>query len=120
MPEARNAAALSFMIGGMYTLDGYSTLNSSPWTAQNFGADPEAMSALKKYVTHSVVFSLAFTATGSYLDNTWWPLIGSVAANIYLVWLYHDAARKGANAGRTGWGQTAKPQKGPVVWRGGA
>lgn len=112
-----HTAAISFLIGGMYTLDGFSTLNSSPWTAQNFGADPDAMKALKKYVAHAVAFSLAFTAVGSYVDRTWWPLIGSVAANSYLIWLYNDAAKKGESAGRTGWGQAAKPTKGPVVWR---
>lgn len=39
--SARGVAALLFLTSGMATFAAYSTLRSSPWTAENVGADLE-------------------------------------------------------------------------------
>jgi len=99
----RSVAALLFLTAAMTTLDAYSTLNSSPWTAENFGADPEKVSSLREYVGHAVVFSLGYAVVSAVIAESVYPIIGSAVANGYLVWLYERAAARGAAAGSAGW-----------------
>jgi hypothetical protein len=101
--SARAVGALLFMTSAMTTLDAYSTLNSSPWTAENFGADPEKAKSCKEYLAHSVVFSSAYALASAVIAGNWWPIVGSVGSNSYLVWLYHRALKRGAVAGSSGW-----------------
>jgi hypothetical protein len=101
--SARSVAALLFMTSAMTTLDAYSTLNSSPWTAENFGADPEKAKSCKEYLAHSVVFSSGYALFSAIIAGSWWPIIGSAGSNGYLVWLYHRALNRGAVAGSSGW-----------------
>ena len=101
-----NATALSallFMTAAMFTLDAYSTFESSPWTAENFGADPAKVKSCKEYLMHAVCFSLAYAAFSSLLAKSWWPLAGALVANAYLVWLYLRAIDRGKTTGSTGW-----------------
>lgn len=97
------AAALLFLQSGMMTLDAYSTFQSSPWTAENFGADPNKTKSAKEYLCHAVGFSLAYAIASAILAKSWWPVIGSVIANAYLVWLYLRALDRGKATGSTGW-----------------
>lgn len=107
MPSGTNAlAALLFMTSAMMTLDAYSTLESSPWTAENFGADPQKAKSCKEYLQHAVVYSMSYAVFSSYLARSWWPIIGAVVSNTYLIWLYLRALDRGKTAGSTGW---AKP-----------
>lgn len=99
----RAVSALLFMSSAMTTLDAYSTLNSSPWTAESFGGDPDKLASLKEYVAHAVVFSLAFAGISAWIAESWMPVVGSVGANAYLVWLYSRAANRAADKGSTGW-----------------
>lgn len=101
--EARAVSALLFMSSAMTTLDAYSTLNSSPWTAESFGGDPDKLDSLKEYVAHAVVFSLTFAGISAYLAGSWMPVVGSAAANAYLVWLYSRAAQRAQDRGSQGW-----------------
>lgn len=101
--SARAVGALLFMSSGMYTLDAYSTLNSSPWTAENFGADPEKAKSCKEYIAHAVVYSSTFALASAIISKSLWPIVGSVANNAYLVWLYKRALDRGAVAGSNGW-----------------
>ena len=101
--SARAVAAVLFMTAGMNTLDAYSTLNSSPWTAENFGADPEKASSCREYVNHAIVFSVAYSIMGSVIAGTWWPVGGTIVVNGYLYWLYNRALNRGAVAGSEGW-----------------
>jgi hypothetical protein len=98
--------AVLFMTASMNTLDAYSTLNSSPWTAESFGADARRAAALKEYVGHAVVYSMAYAVAGALITRGtlgWWILIGAVATNVYLVWLYMRASRRGREAGSGTW-----------------
>lgn len=99
----RELAAVLFMTAAMTTLDAYSTLNSSPWTAENFGADPAKAASCKEYVVHAVVFSSIYAIAASSIAKNWWPIIGATVANVYLTWLYLRALQRGNTAGSNGW-----------------
>jgi|SRR5215469_4968343 len=104
MPQGGNAlAALLFMTSAMMTLDAYSTLESSPWTAENFGADPVKAASCREYLTHAVVYSMAYAVASAYIAQSWWPVIGSAIANAYLIWLYLRALERGKVTGAAGW-----------------
>jgi hypothetical protein len=96
-------AALLFMTSVMMTLDAYSTLESSPWTAENFGADPVKAKSCREYMHHAVAFSMIYAAASSIMARKPWPLIGAITANAYLIFLYERALNRGAVAGSDGW-----------------
>lgn len=96
-------AALLFLTSAMMTLDAYSTFQSSPWTAENFGADPVKAKSCKEYLMHAAGASIAFAVASSYMAQSLWPLLGSLIANAYLIWLYLRALNRGKTAGTTGW-----------------
>ena len=100
-------AALLFLASSMNTLDAYSTLNSSPWTAESFGADERRAKALREYVGHAVVYSMAYAIAAAVIARgktaTWAILAGAIVTNAYLVWLYSRASVRGKAAGSAGW-----------------
>lgn len=99
----RAVGALLFMTSAMTTLDAYSTLNSSPWTSENFGADPDKAKSCREYVRHAVIFSTVYAGAAAVIAGSLWPILGSAVANGYLVWLYERALARGQAAGTTGW-----------------
>lgn len=101
--SSRSVAAVLFLTSAMTTLDAYSTLNSSPWTSENFGADPQKAKSSKEYVLHAIVFSSVYSLASAIIAGTLWPVIGSTIANIYLWWLYDRALKRGAVAGTGSW-----------------
>ncbi|SRR6266705_14858 len=113
----RSVSALLFMTSAMTTLDAYSTLNSSPWTSENFGADPEKAKSCRVYIRHAVVFSSVYAFAAAMIAESWWPLIGASASNVYLIWLYERALKKGALAGSTGWGQQSENVRSLLSWK---
>lgn len=100
-------AAILFLSAINETMQAYGTLNSSPWTAESFGADDRRAAALKEYVTHAVVFSLLTGGGAAWIAHgakaTYAILGGTVLVNVYLVWLYQRASRRGRDAGDAGW-----------------
>ncbi|MGH9207789.1 MAG: hypothetical protein ACRD1G_14745 [Acidimicrobiales bacterium] len=96
-------AALLFMTSAMMTLDAYSTFESSPWTAENFGADPIKAASCREYLTHAVVYSMAYAAASAFIAKSWWPVLGAAISNAYLVWLYLRALDRGKTTGSSGW-----------------
>lgn len=96
-------AAVLFMQSAMMTLDAYSTFESSPWTAENFGADPVKVKSCKEYLCHAVVYSMAYAVASAILARSKWPLIGAAITNGYLIWLYLRALDRGKVTGSTGW-----------------
>src|SRR5262249_12550489 len=105
--SADAAAALLFLAAINETMQAYGTLNSSPWTAESFGADDRRARALREYVTHAVVFSLltgAIAATVARGKKATYSIMGGIVlTNGYLVWLYTRASRRGRAAGDAGW-----------------
>lgn len=100
-------AAILFLQASMNTLDAYSTLNSSPWTAESFGADERRAKALKEYVAHAVAYSMLYATAAAILAKgskaTWAIFSGAVITNVYLVFLYTRASRRGQAAGSSDW-----------------
>lgn len=96
-------AAVLFMTSAMMTLDAYSTFQSSPWTAENFGGDKEKMASAREYLMHAVGFSMVYAIASAYIAKSWWPVIGAGIANAYLVWLYERAFARGQSSGSKGW-----------------
>jgi len=99
-------SAVLFLQAINSTFDTMSALNSSPWTSENFGADPEKAKTSREYVTHSVVVSGALCIIAAYIARSWWPLIGMAVSNAYLWWIYDRALQRGACAGSTDWSGT--------------
>jgi hypothetical protein len=99
-------AALLFMTSAMMTLDAYSTFESSPWTAENFGADPEKAKSCREYLWHAVGYSMLYAGASAMIAGSWWPILGAAISNAYLVWLYLRALARGSIAGSTGWAKT--------------
>lgn len=103
MPVMTELAAVLFMTSAMMTLDAYSTFESSPWTAENFGGDKEKMSSAREYLWHAVGFSMIYAIASAYIAKSAWPIVGAGIANAYLVWLYERAFKRGQSSGSTGW-----------------
>lgn len=101
--ERRALGALLFLAAGTNALDVYSALNSSPWTAENFGADPTKAASCREYVTHSIVVTSFYGAVAGVLAKSWWPIVGTVLANVYMYWLYERALARGMAHNSQGW-----------------
>jgi hypothetical protein len=95
--------ALLLLSGAMYSIDIFSAVNSSPWTAQSFGGDPEKEKSLKKYIRHGVIGSVVAGTVASVVAETPAPMVGSVAAAAYMYWLYDGAIKASKDKGNTGW-----------------
>lgn len=104
----RGISALLFLQASANAFDAYSALNSSPWTSENFGADPAKAKSCREYVTHAVVISSLYGVTSGVLaGKLWpWPIIGTAIVDVYMVWLYGRALRRGAAAGSDSWAKT--------------
>lgn len=96
-------AAVLFMQAAMVSMDTMSALNSSPWTSENFGADPAKAKTSREYVTHSLVVSGAFCVASAAIAKSYWPILGAVATNVYLWWIYDRALKRGATSGSSDW-----------------
>jgi hypothetical protein len=100
---ARAVSAILFIQASTNAMDVYSALNSSPWTAQSFGADPEKRKACMEYVHHSLGVTLFYSASATVLARNWWPMIGWSLASGYMYWLYQRALKRAQDSGSTSW-----------------
>lgn len=108
---ARNAAgAILFMQAGMTVMDAFSGVNSSPWTAENFGGDPSKAASCREYVAHAVVISNVYCLTAGVVAKSWWPIVGMLLGDAYMIWLYERALARGTKTGSTQWGSTQANQ----------
>jgi len=96
-------AAILFIASATNALDVFSATNSSPWTAENFGGDPEKVASLREYVTHAIVLTGVTNVIGAILARSIWPLAGALAASVYMWWLYERAVQRGMESGSTDW-----------------
>lgn len=81
----------------------YGALNSSPWTAENFGADPEKAKSCRRYVLQADFVNVALGIGTSLISESPWPLIGIGLITVYMHWMYDRALKKGAVAGTDSW-----------------
>lgn len=103
---ARVASAILFIQASTNAMDVYSALNSSPWTAQSFGADPEKRKACMEYVYHSLGVTAFYSFAAAALAKSWWPIVGWSIASGYMYYLYTRALARAQDSGSTSWGDS--------------
>ena len=101
----RKTSALLFLAGCYVGLDAMSTINSSPWTSENFGASPEKAHSARGYVMQSIIVSVGLAAIASWVGRSAWPMIGVGITDTYLYCTYERALNKGKRSGSVTWGQ---------------
>lgn len=101
--SARALSAILFINASTNALDVYSALNSSPWTAENFGGDPEKAAACLEYVYHGMAVTTFYAVASALIANNIWPVIGATIANGYMFWLYKRALFRAQARGSEGW-----------------
>lgn len=99
----RELAAMLFIAASTNAMDVYSALNSSPWTAESFGGDPEKAAACREYVYHAMAVTSFYAIMGSIIARNPWPIYGFVPAAAYMYWLYWRALNRAVNRGSTSW-----------------
>lgn len=101
--ETTAANAGIFLMALAEAFNVYGALNSSPWTAENFGADPEKAKSCRRYVLQADIVNVALGIGTSLISESPWPLIGIGLITVYMHWMYEKALKKGAVAGTGGW-----------------
>lgn len=96
-------SALLFVSSMSNAIDVFSATNSSPWTAENFGGDPEKVDSLREYVRHAVILTGITNGVGALVARNIWPLLGASVACAYMWWLYERAVARGMASGSNGW-----------------
>lgn len=100
---AKVASALLFMSSATMALDAYSALNSSPWTAESFGGDPEKEASMREYVWHAIAVTGLYSAAAAAISHNLWPIVGAIIADVYMYWLYDRAAKRARARGSKDW-----------------
>jgi hypothetical protein len=86
-----------------------SALQSSPWTAENFGADPAKAASAMEYLYMSMGVTELLGAGFSLLAESPAPIIGTTAVCIFMYWIYRRALGRGQAANSTGWQNMPAP-----------
>ncbi len=107
MADTQSAAGAGiFLMALAEAFNVYGALNSSPWTAENFGADPEKARSCRRYVIQADVVNVALGIGSSLISRSPWPLLGILVITVYMHYMYERALKKGAVAGTGGWAKT--------------
>lgn len=101
--SATAAGAGIFLMALAEAFNVYGALNSSPWTAENFGADPEKARSCRRYVLQADVVNIALGVGTSIISKSPWPLAGILVITVYMHYMYERALAKGRAAGSDGW-----------------
>jgi hypothetical protein len=100
---ARVGAAILFLQASTNAMDVFSAVNSSPWTAENFGGDQTKNASVREYVYHGIGLTVFYIVGASVLAKSAWPLVGGGITLVYMYWLYSRALERGAARGSAGW-----------------
>ena len=100
---ARIGAAILFLQASTNAMDVFSAVNSSPWTAENFGGDQLKNESVREYVWHGVGLTVFYIVGASVLAKSAWPLIGGGITLGYMYWLYSRALDRARARQSTGW-----------------
>jgi len=84
-----------------------SALNSSPWTAENFGADAGKAKSAREYLAHSTISGAAIAGLAAAVARRWWPVVGASLGITYAWWIYTRALRRATATQSVGWGSGA-------------
>jgi hypothetical protein len=107
---ARVGAAILFLQASTNAMDVFSAVNSSPWTAENFGGDQTKNASVREYVWHGIGLTVFYIGGASVLARSWWPVIGGGITLVYMWWLYHRALERGAARQSQGWSSQTPPR----------
>lgn len=99
----RALAAVLFLQASTNAMDAFSALNSSPWTAENFGADEEKAKSCREYVLHAIAVTAFYGIAAAAIARSMWPILGTLIADVYLWFLYSRALKRGREAGSVKW-----------------
>jgi|SRR5208282_3981098 len=99
----RALAAVLFLQASTNAMDAFSALNSSPWTAENFGATEDKARSCKEYVVHAIAITAFYGLAAAAIARSIWPVIGTLIADVYLWWLYSRALHRGRVSDSTSW-----------------
>lgn len=100
---AKPTAGVLFLVAVDASLNAYSSINSSPWTSESFGGDPEKAASCKRYVLLADGASLGLGALGGWIAGNWWPFVGAVVVVAFMHTLYARALAKAAASGSQSW-----------------
>lgn len=101
--SSRALGAILFISASTNAMDVYSALNSSPWTAESFGGDPQKAAACREYVYHSLAVTAFYAIGAAAIARNWWPIAGWGIAAAYMYWLYERALTRATARQSTSW-----------------
>jgi hypothetical protein len=117
---ARVGAAILFLQASTNAMDVFSAVNSSPWTAENFGGDQAKSASVREYVWHGVGLTVFYIVGASVLARSWWPIFGGGVTLAYMYFLYSRALERGAARQSQGWGTQPPAAPAPAQTNGNA
>lgn len=105
MDPIRALSAILLMQGYRDVMDTASTLQSSPWTTENVGADKDMADSMVYYMWQTTVSSTVVGIVGSAVAGSPWPIIGTAVGIGYIWYIYNRALSKAKmkNAQGEGW-----------------
>lgn len=92
-----------FLVAAAESFNIFSAMNSSPWTAENFGADEEKAKSCEYYVMISAVANTGLGIGASLLAGSWWPLLGTMLVTAFMWYIYKRALKRGMEMNSDGW-----------------
>lgn len=101
--DRRMLGALLFADACNTAFNAFGSLDSSPWTAESFGGDPNKASSCMEYVYHAVGVSIGLSTISAVVAGSWWPIVGIGLTDSYMLWLYRRALRRAQSRGSTSW-----------------
>jgi hypothetical protein len=102
-PVDTAASAGLFLMAVGEAFNVYGAMNSSPWTAENFGADPDKAASCRKYVMKANIANVGLGIGASLVARSPWPLVGILVITVYMHCQYEKALTRGAVSGSTTW-----------------
>lgn len=104
MADARTAAGAGiFLMAVGEAFNVYGALNSSPWTAESFGADPVKARSCRHYVLQADAANIILGVGASIVAESPAPLLGILAITVFMHWQYEKALGKAKRSGSAGW-----------------
>lgn len=97
----------------------YSTLNSSPWTAESFGGDPEKAKSCLYYSKLATLTNIGLGLFTSLIARSMWPLTGFAVVSVEMHFLYKRAVSKAQASGSSTWDKGTPSVAGNKVGVGG-
>lgn len=116
MADARTAAASGiFLMAVGEAFNVYGALNSSPWTAESFGADPVKARSCRHYVLQADAANVLLGIGAALVAESPAPLLGILLITVFMHWQYEHALSKAKRSGSTEWDDPS-PTKGNNQW----